>query len=67
MADFSDDEDRLLYRLAKAQVDAGHKISWRPIYGGFSTTYDMAGNTCAVLGSRLAAIGAAPVVSKPLQ
>ncbi|KAE9072741.1 hypothetical protein PF010_g25364 [Phytophthora fragariae] len=108
MADFSDNEDRLLYRLAKAQVDAGHKISWRRVrldmpfcgktqrqlqirlktlkrtraglglvfapicdfsslFTKLSTAYDLPGNTCAVLGFILAAISAAPVVSKPLQ
>ncbi|KAG1693227.1 hypothetical protein DVH05_023692 [Phytophthora capsici] len=34
MADFSDDEDKLLYRLAKAQVDEGRKISWRKVWLG---------------------------------
>ncbi|EGZ05206.1 hypothetical protein PHYSODRAFT_342579 [Phytophthora sojae] len=34
MADFSDEEDLLLYRLAKEQVDAGRRINWRTVWLG---------------------------------
>ncbi|EGZ24341.1 hypothetical protein PHYSODRAFT_483158 [Phytophthora sojae] len=32
MADFSDAEDRLLFRLAKQQRDEGHKIDWNRVW-----------------------------------
>ncbi|EGZ17709.1 hypothetical protein PHYSODRAFT_378053, partial [Phytophthora sojae] len=36
MADFSDEEDLLLYRLAKDQVDAGRRIYWRTVWLGMA-------------------------------
>ncbi|OWY96504.1 hypothetical protein PHMEG_00033215 [Phytophthora megakarya] len=37
MADFSDDEDLLLYRLAKAQVDGGHRTNWKRVWQGMTS------------------------------
>jgi len=38
MADFSDAEDRLLFRLAKAQLEARRKINWSRIYTEMAST-----------------------------
>lgn len=38
MADFSDAEDRLLFQLAKTQLDEGHKIDWKRVWQGMRTS-----------------------------